>query len=422
MVLALIALLSVYLLVLVIKKLANFSIFDGFFFVMSPFVFIILLNNVFFYKIGFFLIPTEIINLHTLAVALFGFGSLIVDMRRQMIKVQPLFHEYQTPNLHLPSLCLIAIGSILVVLLDIVLRVRSYGLANVLATAEGTEQGSIAAHLTLLLNPLSVLLFDYYCEKKKKVCLFLWALALACVFATFIKYHIISAVLTLAIYIIIRRPALVKKVIVIAGIGIVLFFVLNYAIGFNVRDIEVETSFYLKHLWKYLVGGTGNITNLQTYLAGYDVELSFWDWLLAIFTSFWDMFTLKFFGVEISDYQFSTVLPYFPLNVAGDETSNVISFLGAVYLHTGLLGFMFFTVLWGILVQAVYSIAKESRSLASILPASVFLAYNMLSFFSCYWELSNPMETIILAFVLFFFLPKERKKKKKGLHVIKELK
>ena len=197
-------------------------------------------------------------------------------------------------------------------------------------------------------------------------------MALACVFATFIKYHIISAVLTLAIYIIIRRPALVKKVIIIAGIGIVLFFVLNYAIGFNVRDIEVETSFYLKHLWKYLVGGTANIENLETYIAGYQTELSFWDWLLAIFTSFWDMFTLKLFGVEISDYQFSTVLPYFPLNTVGDETSNVISFLGAVYLHTGIFGFILFTLIWGVLVQSVYSIAKESHSLASILPASVF--------------------------------------------------
>lgn len=419
MALALITLLSAYLLVLILKKLANFSIFDGFFFVMSPFVFIILLNNLFFYKIGFHKIESDIVYLHALAVAVFGLGSLLVDMRRQMIKVQPVLMKYETPDLRLSWLYTIVIGAIAIVFLDIVMRVQAHGLANVLATAQGTEQGSIAAHLTLLLNPLSVLLFDYYCEKKNKACLFLWAIALVCVFATFIKYHIISAVLTLAIYIIIRRPSLVKKVIIVAGIGIVLFFVLNYAIGFNVRDIEVETSFYLKHLWKYLAGGTTNITNLEQYIVGYKIELSFGDWLLAILTSFWDMFSLKLFGVEISDYQFSTVLPYFPLNIEGDETSNVISFLGAVYLHTGIVGFVVFTFIWGILVQAVYTTAKESRSLAAVLPASVFLAYNMLSFFSCYWELSNPMETIILAFVLFFFLPK--RKTKKTLHCIKEL-
>lgn len=419
MALALITLLSAYLLVLILKKLANFSIFDGFFFVMSPFVFIILLNNLFFYKIGFHKIESDIVYLHALAVAVFGLGSLLVDMRRQMIKVQPVLMKYETPDLRLSWLYTIVIGAIAIVFLDIVMRVQAHGLANVLATAQGTEQGSIAAHLTLLLNPLSVLLFDYYCEKKNKACLFLWAIALVCVFATFIKYHIISAVLTLAIYIIIRRPSLVKKVIIVAGIGIVLFFVLNYAIGFNVRDIEVETSFYLKHLWKYLAGGTTNITNLEQYIVGYKIELSFGDWLLAILTSFWDMFSLKLFGVEISDYQFSTVLPYFPLNIEGDETSNVISFLGAVYLHTGIVGFVVFTFIWGILVQAVYTTAKESRSLAAVLPASVFLAYNMLSFFSCYWELSNPMETIILSFVLFFFLPKRREKK--ALHCIKEL-
>lgn len=419
MALALITLLSAYLLVLILKKLANFSIFDGFFFVMSPFVFIILLNNLFFYKIGFYKIESDIVYLHALAVAVFGLGSLLVDMRRQMIKVQPVLMKYETPDLRLSWLYTIVIGAIAIVFLDIVMRVQAHGLANVLATAQGTEQGSIAAHLTLLLNPLSVLLFDYYCEKKNKACLFLWAIALVCVFATFIKYHIISAVLTLAIYIIIRRPSLVKKVIIVAGIGIVLFFVLNYAIGFNVRDIEVETSFYLKHLWKYLAGGTTNITNLEQYIVGYKIELSFGDWLLAILTSFWDMFSLKLFGVEISDYQFSTVLPYFPLNIEGDETSNVISFLGAVYLHTGIVGFVVFTFIWGVLVQAVYTTAKESRSLAAVLPASVFLAYNMLSFFSCYWELSNPMETIILSFVLFFFLPK--RKTKKALHCIKEL-
>lgn len=420
MALALILLAGTYLLVLIVKKAANFSIFDGFFFVMSPFVFIILLNNLFFYKMGFLMIPADIVHLHTVAVIIFGLGTLIVDAQRQTVRVQPILSRYETTDISLSAVYLITCFSLAIVFLDMIMRVRAYGLANVLATAEGTEQGSFAAHLTLLLTPLSVLLFDSYCEKKKKLCLLLLALCMVGVFATFIKYHIISAVLTLAIYTIVRRPALVKKAIIFAGIGIVLFFVLNYAIGFAVRDMEVAGSFYLNHLWKYLVGGTANIDNIPSYLAENKIELSFSEWTLAMGTSFWDMFSLKFFGKEICDYQFSTILPNFPLNVIGDEQSNVISFLGAVYVHTNLAGFIAFMLIWGIVVQCVYAIVKGSRSLAAILPASVFLTYNMLSFFSCFWELSNPMETIFLAFALFFFLPRNNEKKR--MRPLKELK
>ena len=172
-------------------------------------------------------------------------------------------------------------------------------------------------------------------------------------------------------------------------------------INFKVNKMQVNDNFYINHMWKYIAGGTINFSNVSDYVVK-GQELSLIEWLFSMVLSFPAMILSRFLGVVFNRYHYSTLLPLFFVGMEKlEEQSNVVSLLGAAFAQTNAVSFLIFMFFWGILVQWIFRRAQKNVSIRSKLIASIFLAYNMLSFFSSFFELSMPWETIVLAYLIF---------------------
>ena len=384
-------LLVAYIAIMILKGRIQKRVYDIFFFVMSPYVFIILINNLFMTRLGFDPIPTKIINVHTVAMLCFFLGNVVAWIWANLYK--PVVVKRQN---HYHKSTLIALSICVIVLVGIgrFLLIRKYGLKTVFAMGDQLTMPFIFEHLSLMLTPLSILLFDSYLTTKKPLYLLLFVFALALKFLSFVKYHIISTVLAVLIYTSYKNKKLVKKIGLAALILVFGFFVVNYAINFLAMDTSVNSSFYALHAWKYVGGSTVNIQNaIQTgYLDGKNLSITQWVW--GMLTSFPNML-LNRFGISLSTYKFSDVLPMW--TVALGEESNVISVVGSAYIQDSFGMFIAFCVIWGFVLQFIYERIEQLGDIRSTLVGSAFQAYNMLSFFSCILVLSNPWETMVLS-------------------------
>lgn len=389
-----------FLMLLLNQKLRN-TVFDAFFFVMSPYVFIIAINNLFMTKLGFFEVDSEVIVIHALAMLLFYAGSVAGQYLGARYKIKTSTKEYRLADVHPKSLVYLSFFCVGIVCLDLVRLIAQYGMFGVLGLGDSAKRGYIASHLLILFVPLSILLIDYFFETKKKKYLCLSLVMLLLIFSTFIKYHIIAAILSVFIYVALTRPKLVKKIGVIALMAVVALFILNYLLNFIANQVTVSSQFYLNHLWKYIAGGTINVKTVSEYVkAGEDLSMGAWIW--GMLSSFPLMILSRMLGVSFQAYHFSTVLPLFFVGIpALEEQSNVISLLGAAYAQSNGITFYLFLFFWGLIVQWIFEGAKKSASIRHKLVSSIFLGYNMLSFFSSFFELSTPWETVVLAYAVF---------------------
>ena len=211
-------------------------------------------------------------------------------------------------------------------------------------------------------------------------------------------------------YFAIRYPKVIVKFGLLVLAVIFGAFILTYVVSFIIYGTQVEAGFYIKHLWSYLVGGTLNINTAQLYLRGRVNEFSIFSWLFQMITSLPTMFTKKLFGFSFTDYAFAGMLPELYLGVDG-STSNVVSLLGAGYIQSNEFLFGLFVFFWGMLVQWVYVRVKESDNVGVQLAGSIFLAFNMLSFFASFFELPGPWETIVWGLLVGYLIRRKKKDK-----------
>ena len=397
--LPLIILIAEYVIICACNYKIRGTLFDAFFFVMSPYVFIIAINNLFMGRLGFLEVSDSTVWLHVYALLAFYIGALLGGYLGGSYCLKSPGLEYTADEIDSRLLTAVSIVSILYVLADYMMLIRSMGLGTVLSMGDTLQRSMIASHLLICFLPLMILLVEFFFKEKKLLYLVLAAVMLCLIFTTFVKYHIVSSVLALFFYVTITRPKYVKTIGSLVLVFIVGAFVLNYLISFAANRNQVANSFYILHLWKYIGGGTTNIDNVLEYTKG-DTGLSFVKWLLSMVGSFPAMIFSRLFG-QLELYQFSTTLPLF--NVADPvlaEQSNVVSFLGAAYAQTTIPAFLLFIFLWGWIVQLVYENARATTSLRNKTVASIFLGYNMLSFFSSFFELSNPWESMIMAWLI----------------------
>ena len=399
--LPLIILLITYVVLIFLNKRFRHVVFDAFFFVMTPYVFIILLNNLIMHNNGFYLIPDNIIYIHIVALILFFLGSTVGDVFGRKVRIKSHLRQYSLMNVSYRRLIILSTIVIVLVGQDFARLISSHGVIRVIQLGDNLDRSQLSAHLTITLVPLVILLFDYYCETKKKYLIIYIVLSLGLIFSTFIKYHVISAILALLIYSAIRRPEIVKKVGLIAFAAVVVLFVSSYLLSFFANGITVNNQYYLNHFWTYVAGGTINITSAQQYLSGQQGSCSLFIWAISMLLRFPNNLLMGFFGINFITYEFSTTFPHFNL---GPDLSNVVSILGATYLQGNIISFPIFMIFWGALVQHIFSSARKTSSLRLAVVGSVFLAYNMLSFFSSFFELSLPWETMIQSFLIFFVL------------------
>lgn len=402
--LVLLLLVALFCVFLALNYKRNKNIFDGVFYVMGPYVVIIAVNNIVMTQFGFVRIPDSTVALHLAAMVMF-FGGCLVGEKLAAYRRTPLNirKAARRNDVDVDTVKLLLGLCHLVLLADRIYRIAVYGLVDFI---HGGEYGpsTIPAHTQLLIVPLSVILLDKCVigsKKMDRVAIGQILLTAVFLFSTFIKYHIISAVLIAFVYIALKYPRLLKKLGVFCVALVILFFVGNYLVSFIAEDLTASASFYINHLWAYIAGGTINLDAAEAHLAQSGAQVSIWKWLVSMVTMFPNMFYQKFTGSDLIDYRFNTMLVNFDL---GPDRSNVVSILAAAFCQTNVVGFGIFMFAWGVVVQWVYSRANRSCYDRTKLLASVFLAFNLLSFFACFFELNNPWELMILTFLVYYVI------------------
>ena len=409
---------GLFLFIMCLNMKMRHTFFDTFLFVVGPFVAIILLNNVFIVKLGFIEIPAYIITMHTVAMLVFYLGTCFSQHLYPRINSQRVVRYDSLSDYSIKTLLWIISVCELIIIIDDLIRLRRFGPLNFINGGEAFGSSSIAAHLSRLLVPLLIILYDFYCEKKVKKYLVNLGIGLILLFATFIKYHVIGAVLSIFIYVAIKRPDLIRKLGLIVIGMVISLFVVNYMLTFMAYRVNVSNEFYFQHLWQYIAGGTINIdTAIQYFNNSPDKHLSIIEWIWEMLSSFPSMITRGLFGWRITEYNFSYMIPFF--DIGGFSRANVLSIPGAAFIQAGYSGLTFFVFISGIIVQYIFLKAKNTKSVSVLTSASIFLSYCLLSFFSSFFELTGPWETIFWSIVI---IPVLKMKIKNGRIIYRKLK
>lgn len=388
-----------YLVLLLMSKYFRAKIVDAYFLIMSPYVFIIIINNLVMVETGFDVISDRIIYIHVLGILLFYVGAFGGECLMSKMKFKPLFKPTMYENISLKKLIVLTFFLVVAVGLGKSLLIYKYGLIGFISGGDSIKMFSIFNHLILLLYPCTMMLCDYALKERKRYYYVLVALAIFLVFSSFIKYHIISLLISIFIYIIIRKPKYFIKCGIATLALIVTSFVINYMLDFMSNDIQVENQFYYNHLWQYVGGSTIVMEYMENYI-GNNSNYSIIEWLWGMVTSFPTIFTKAFFDTAISDYDFSTTLPM--VKIGNASGSNVVGILGSAFLQGNMLSFSLFMIGWGMIVQFVVTNLNQrnTNTVAPVLVGSIFLSFNILSFFSSFFVLSNPWETMLFAAIL----------------------
>ena len=387
-------LLAVFLGLIWIAKKTCGTVYNGFFFVMGPYVFIILIDNLLFKNMGFNPVRDKAISVYLMTMLLFFVGSSIGTLLASNIKTD--FKIYRLSDINAGTLRAVCIFSEVFVMLDILLHIARYGISRFVSGEDSTNRSSISAHLTLLIIVLCVLLFDYYLENRHKIDLFLLLAAFGIIFSSFKKYHIISTLLIIFIYISVRWPKYIKKLGIVTLTLIVFFFMTNYVLNFLATNVTgVPKDFYMNHLWGYIAGGVLNLDAALDYFGTQSYHLSLGAWIIQMITAFPSLITNKLFGFTFTDYTFYLRVPFFSLG--GDNISNVLCIPAAACVQGNAASYSLFSVFFGAVVEYAFIRAKTNQSVRSLLTASIFLSFCMLSFFASFFELIGPWEEMIIA-------------------------
>lgn len=409
MTVALFFLIALFLILTTFNKWVKKVIFDGFFYVIAPYVAIICLNNLYWVKQGFYQIKDYVIYVHLWAMLLFFAGTALsyYITKRMCFIVGPV--KSVQMDVDIKKVKYLSIICHAIVVIDVLYRYSRYGVTALVSDEEEFNAGFLSGHAQNLLVPLTVILVDYIINLKKKdrMSWIMAAVSMLCIASAFVKYHIMSTVIAVFIYCAIKNPRKARRLGIIVGILIIAFFVSNYALGFVARGESVSSVFYFNHFWQYTAGGTINLDLLNKQYVNCD-DLSIGCWLLVNIMAFPNMFILKLFGTKIPHYTVFGV-PFFPVGDMG-ELSNVASIITAIFVQSNAIEFTMIVFLWGFIVEWARSRSYVTRNECSKTILSIFLAFNVLSFFSSMFVLSSPWEMMLMTYVVFAFAGDRKKR------------
>ena len=218
-------------------------------------------------------------------------------------------------------------------------------------------------------------------------------------FGTFIKYNVIGLFVTLFMFIMIYRKSLLRKAIIVLVSITCIVFVSNYAVGFFLRDVEVDSSFYINHLWNYASGSL----IYDNYIFGYHgvrVGVSIWYKLMTFICGLPNMFIYKLSGDKIFPHERQD-----DLVISSDgTTSNVVDAIGYIYPSHGyfyeILCFCAVIILIGFFSALIYKKGLvKSKRIHSFL--AVYITYFVFfSFFGTFYIVSGPWEILVYSLII----------------------
>lgn len=309
---------------------------------------------------------------------------------------------------------LICEGIITIRVLYIIIK---YGFAFFVADEnEGYLMTGILGHLLLTLYVIIPILFYYWLRYKKNILFLISSLyGIGLFFLTFVKYHSICLVVLIYIFIVCEDRRYLKKGMIIIASTCILAFILSYSVTFLSRGTakDVDASFYIYHLWKYVGGSVINDNHIFT--EGIRTDVSFFFKIGTILFALPNMFINKIFGTQFFVMESLPMLQVAEM----EERSNVVDFIGYMYPSKGefleIVCFGIFMVGFGFLSQYFYA-CNEKTKRGFYLPTSVYLTFFcFFSFFSTYGTLSTVWEILVMSYIIPYFFRKDNVKSMKRL-------
>lgn len=378
---------------LLVDYFKNRELISPFILLATPYIFVILINNLFAYNFGFYKIDGKVIKMIALGLVSFFIGtSVIISSKKQLNnrseRLLSCLDKY-----HIKSMLYFVIFIETINMIRIIYVIINNGMSWILSN-EGYLTSGIGGHLLLILYSLVPILFYYWlCNKTKKIYLFVTILAIILFFTTFVKYHVICFVFVVFLYVVIQDNKYFKQGIIIILVSCISLFILNYLISFIISNVynDVNNNFYVYHFWKYLAGGLINDNAIFNY--NLNSEYSIFYRLSTIIFAYPNMFITGFGGNKVFP-PLGIVMS--PVCFLYNESSNVIDFIGYMYPSNGdyfeILMFIVVMLVFGIVVQLLY--VKFKKSSLNIMVCVVLSFFCFYSFYSVYGTLSQTWEIL----------------------------
>lgn len=395
------------------KKISK-TWFDAFFYVMGPYVTIVLMNNIIFTRIGFVDVSDKSIVIYLMTTIVFFVGKIFGDLLADKYIFTLTGHQIVKKNsvVSIKLIRTIHIGALVCIFVDLFIRIEQFGLKNISMGMEEYSTYTLASHLLLTIVPFTVILIENWIKEHKIIDAILALLSFFVTLMTFVKYNVIIIFLIIFIYLLMKWPKLFLKIVPIVVGAIVSAFVLNYLINFMANGNQITSSFLFYHLWGYISGGIVNLEKGTIYFEG-NSNISLGKWFLSMFMATPNMFINKM-GLPVYSYSFERLVPNFDL---GMSSSNVINIAGTVYIQSNLIEYILFVLGWGFINEFIYKKSLKTNNIGFRLVASTFLGFNLLSFFGCFFVLSAPWEQMIQTIVIFGILSKINKNKNVNMYL-----
>lgn len=365
-----------------------------------PYIIIVTLNKLIFEKLGFYEITDEVLMMLLSSLVTFFLGSLVATPRWiPVIYEEDNDLRYNQYNISAMANCVIIIG--VIGLFELIRLARSGGFKTDFDGMEGVMGNGIVGHLLLLSYALVPIVFLYWLDHKKEIkYLFSVLLILGVTFSTLIKYNIIGVIISLFIITTMYKRSLLKKSIVIMVGVTVMVFVCNYALGFTLRNITVDHSFYLNHLWCYAGGSVlydneifhGTVANKQSVL-----------YRLCIFLFALPNMFIKKFNNGVGVFQHIRK-PFYNIGSGYGMDSNVVDAFGYLFPYKLGIGeiFIYYFLIFviGLIFTRIYIKSKNKTEYFNVLVCNFLTYFVFFSFFGTFYINSGPWEILVYSAII----------------------
>lgn len=393
------------------KRISPYSL------IATPYLFIILINNNFAVKLGFYSITDQVIIMLMSGLLLFWCGvllsRLVVKRLNKSILKADSISETKFNNYNMYSMIIYCLFVGIVEAIRILIIIARTGLRGFFS---GENEGMVLSgpfgHLLLTIYPLLPIIFYYWCSDKKnrkdKLIIVSFLLCAAELFSTQVKYHVMGLIMLTFIFLCLENKSYLKIGMISLVIIIVLLFAGNYALSFIASDQKATRAFILGHLWKYIAGSL--IYDNALFTQGFHVGVSIFYKVGSMLFALPNMFIRALFGITFfSDIEETP----FMLVASFGESGNVIDLIGFLYPAKGgviaLLGFAFAMVLFGFFSNAIYIRALKHIRKFTISIAVYLTFFCSLSFFSTFAHLIPPWEILVWSIIMPFIFSKKIK-------------
>lgn len=371
----------------------------------TPYLFVIPINNILMTKYNFYDISNETIEMILLASFCVTIGSLIAEIRRKKKSDVGIYYDQSDDKFNYYSFDKM-VNYVIIVEIITVARFLITLLTEgaVFIVSDEYESGLIKGflgHLFLTIYPLLPILFYYWLKHKNRIrFLFASCFGLCLFFLTFVKYHSIGLVVITFFLVSFEDFKYFKKGIFTVVVFAISFFVLNYFISFVARGTTnaIKDNYYLEHLWNYISGSI--IYDNDIFLNGVRVNVSIFYKLLS--------FTMAPINLILDKLDFDLIcpheaLPYIYVGSNG-EMGNVIDALGYLYPSKGglidLLLYIIVLTVIGFIFTQIYNRELRPKNRYAI-TLCIFLSFFVFfSFFGTFYVSFVPYEMIFWSIVM----------------------